>query len=173
MRYIKGVLKGGTWMGWDLLNSSELDPEVAGLALEKCARLHSRFSHITMQPQLRRWNSYVERRGPLRRKIKSWHRMSQFDKCQTSSEPIRVSKWFWNMVLLVWSSGQCRFDIYQTFDMFFMLPFWRFDYYGVGTDDLSKVKQTIFMFIDLFGLEKFDYNTLARNLRIKQLNLFN
>ena len=48
---------------------------------------------------------------------------------------------------------------------------YRFDYYGVGTDDLSKVKQTLFMFIDLFGLEKFDYNTLARKLIIiKQLN---
>ena len=43
----------------------------------------------------------------------------------------------------------------------------RFDYYGVGTDDLSKVKQTLFMFIDLFGLEKFDYNTLVRSESIK------
>ena len=36
-----------------------------------------------------------------------------------------------------------------------------FDYFGLDTDDLSKVKQALFMFIDLFGLEKFDYNTLV------------
>ena len=38
----------------------------------------------------------------------------------------------------------------------------RFDYYGLETDDITKVKQTLFMFIDLFGLEKFDYDTLVR-----------
>jgi len=37
-----------------------------------------------------------------------------------------------------------------------------FDYYGLETDDITKVRQTLFMFIDLFGLEKFDYDTLVR-----------
>ena len=27
---------------------------------------------------------------------------------------------------------------------------------------MSRVKKSLFMFIDLFGLEKFDYNTLVR-----------
>ena len=39
--------------------------------------------------------------------------------------------------------------------------FLRFDYYGTNIDDMMKVKKALFMFIDLFGLEKFDYNTLV------------
>ena len=39
--------------------------------------------------------------------------------------------------------------------------FLRFDYYGTNIDDMMKVKKSLFMFIDLFGLEKFDYNTLV------------
>ena len=46
--------------------------------------------------------------------------------------------------------------------IFFNSPnIFSFDYFGLDTDDLSKVKQALFMFIDLFGLEKFDYNTLV------------
>ena len=59
-----------------------------------------------------------------------------------------------------WSHAPCRGLLIINF-------LFRFDYYGIGADDLSKVKQTLFMFIDLFGLENFDYNTLARKLRIK------
>ena len=33
---------------------------------------------------------------------------------------------------------------------------------------MTKVKQALFMFIDLFGLEKFDYNTLVRRLSFQK-----
>ena len=29
-------------------------------------------------------------------------------------------------------------------------------------DDMEKVRKALFMFVDLFGLERFDYETLAR-----------
>ena len=40
--------------------------------------------------------------------------------------------------------------------------FVRFSYFGSTLDDMTKVKRALYMFTDLFGLEKFEYDTLAR-----------
>ena len=41
------------------------------------------------------------------------------------------------------------------------LLLFRFSYYGTTLDDMTKVKKAIFMFVDLFGLERFEYDTLV------------
>ena len=40
----------------------------------------------------------------------------------------------------------------------------RFTFYALNMDDMTKVKKALFMFIDLFGLERFDYEVLVRFL---------
>ena len=44
------------------------------------------------------------------------------------------------------------------------MPFFYFSYtfYALNMDDNKKVKKALFMFVDLFGLERFDYETLVR-----------
>jgi len=37
-----------------------------------------------------------------------------------------------------------------------------FSYYGTTLDDMTKVRKAVFMFVDLFGLERFEYDTLVR-----------
>ena len=37
-----------------------------------------------------------------------------------------------------------------------------FTFYALNMDDNEKIKKAIFMFVDLFGLERFDYDTLVR-----------
>ena len=53
------------------------------------------------------------------------------------------------------------------------IHFFRFNYYGLETDDITKVRQTLFMFIDLFGLEKFDYHTLVGEEENLSFHIFN
>lgn len=38
----------------------------------------------------------------------------------------------------------------------------RFTFYALNTDSMAKVRKALFMFVDLFGLERFDYETLVR-----------
>ena len=38
----------------------------------------------------------------------------------------------------------------------------RFTFYALNLDDMEKVKKALFMFVDLFGLDRFDYETLVR-----------
>ena len=42
----------------------------------------------------------------------------------------------------------------------------RFSYYGTTLDDMTKVKKAIFMFVDLFGLERFEYDTLVSGKKL-------
>ncbi len=39
---------------------------------------------------------------------------------------------------------------------------YRFTFYALNMDDTEKIKKALFMFVDLFGLERFDYDTLVR-----------
>ena len=49
--------------------------------------------------------------------------------------------------------------------IFIFLHFtFRFTFYALNMDDLTKVKKALYMFTDLFGLERFDYDTLVRFL---------
>merc|ERR1719427_489196 len=38
----------------------------------------------------------------------------------------------------------------------------KFSYYGTTMNEMKKVKNALFMFVDLFGLERFEYEILAR-----------
>ena len=38
----------------------------------------------------------------------------------------------------------------------------RFTFYALNMDDNDKVRKALFMFVDLFGLERFDYEVLVR-----------
>jgi cAMP and cAMP-inhibited cGMP 3',5'-cyclic phosphodiesterase 10 len=38
----------------------------------------------------------------------------------------------------------------------------RFTFYALNMDDMEKVRKALFMFVDLFGLDRFDYETLVR-----------
>ena len=38
----------------------------------------------------------------------------------------------------------------------------RFTFYATGMDEMKKVRKALFMFVDLFGLERFEYETLVR-----------
>ena len=40
----------------------------------------------------------------------------------------------------------------------------RFTFYALNMDDTLKVKKALFMFTDLFGLSRFDYETVVRFL---------
>ena len=51
----------------------------------------------------------------------------------------------------------------QKFSSFSTCTF-RFTFYALNMDDLTKVKKALYMFTDLFGLERFDYDTLVRFL---------
>ena len=53
--------------------------------------------------------------------------------------------------------------------MFFQLNFTiSYTFYGLGMSDMKKVRKAVFMFSDLFGLERYDYNKLVReNLKEK------
>ena len=37
-----------------------------------------------------------------------------------------------------------------------------YTFYGLGMSDMKKVRKAVFMFSDLFGLERYDYNKLVR-----------
>lgn len=37
----------------------------------------------------------------------------------------------------------------------------RFTYYATGLDDMMKVRKSLFMFVDLFGVDRFEYETLV------------
>ena len=37
-------------------------------------------------------------------------------------------------------------------------------YYATGLDDMAKVRKALFMFVDLFGLERYPFDTLVRNI---------
>ena len=37
-----------------------------------------------------------------------------------------------------------------------------FTFYALNMDDMTKVKKALYMFVDLFGLERFDYECLVR-----------
>lgn len=39
-----------------------------------------------------------------------------------------------------------------------------FTFYALNMDDMDKVRKSLFMFVDLFGLERFDYETVVRFL---------
>ena len=41
----------------------------------------------------------------------------------------------------------------------FIFP--RFSYYATGLSDMVKVRKALFMFTDLFGVERYNYNTLV------------
>ena len=38
----------------------------------------------------------------------------------------------------------------------------RFTYYALEMEDMMKVRKALFMFVDLFGAERFDYETCVR-----------
>lgn len=40
----------------------------------------------------------------------------------------------------------------------------RFTFYALDMEDMQKVRKSLFMFVDLFGLERFDYDVLVRFL---------
>ena len=40
--------------------------------------------------------------------------------------------------------------------------YFSFSFYALNMDDSLKVKKALFMFVDLFGTERFDYDTLVR-----------
>ena len=42
--------------------------------------------------------------------------------------------------------------------------YFRFTFYALNMDDTLKVKKALFMFTDLFGLSRFDYETVVRFL---------
>ena len=37
----------------------------------------------------------------------------------------------------------------------------RYLYYATGLDDMAKVRKALFMFVDLFGLERYSFDTLV------------
>ena len=44
-----------------------------------------------------------------------------------------------------------------------LVPFhFSFSFYALNMDDSLKVKKALFMFVDLFGTERFEYETLVR-----------
>ena len=43
-----------------------------------------------------------------------------------------------------------------------MTSYFSFSFYALNMDDSLKVKKALFMFVDLFGTERFDYDTLVR-----------
>ena len=40
----------------------------------------------------------------------------------------------------------------------------RFTFYALNLDDMIKVRKALFMFVDLFGLTRFEYETVVRFL---------
>ena len=36
-----------------------------------------------------------------------------------------------------------------------------YSFYATGMDNMTKVRKSIFMFFDLFGLERFEYQTIV------------
>ena len=38
----------------------------------------------------------------------------------------------------------------------------RFSFYALNLDEMEKVRKALYMFMDLFGLDRFEYETLAR-----------
>ena len=46
----------------------------------------------------------------------------------------------------------------------------RFSYYATGLSDMEKVRKALFMFTDLFGVERYNYNTLVTFLLTVRTN---
>ena len=40
--------------------------------------------------------------------------------------------------------------------------FFRFTYYALDLGEMAKVRKALFMFVDLFGMERFEYETVVR-----------
>ena len=43
-----------------------------------------------------------------------------------------------------------------------------YTFYGLGMSDMKKVRKAVFMFSDLFGLERYDYSKLVRCIWTKK-----
>ena len=43
-----------------------------------------------------------------------------------------------------------------------MYHLYSFTFYATGLDDMGKVRKALFMFVDLFGVERFEFETLVR-----------
>ena len=42
-----------------------------------------------------------------------------------------------------------------------MFVFLRFSYYATGMSDMAKVRKALFMFVDLFGMERYNFEKLV------------
>ena len=42
-----------------------------------------------------------------------------------------------------------------------MSIFVRFSYYATGMSDMAKVRKALFMFVDLFGMERYNFEKLV------------
>ena len=56
----------------------------------------------------------------------------------------------------------------------------RFSYYATGMSDMAKVRKALFMFVDLFGMERYNFEklvnfivTVKTNYRSKVVNYIN
>ena len=61
-----------------------------------------------------------------------------------------------------------------------MSIFIRFSYYATGMSDMAKVRKALFMFVDLFGMERYNFEklvnfivTVKTNYRSKVVNYIN
>ena len=61
-----------------------------------------------------------------------------------------------------------------------MSIFVRFSYYATGMSDMAKVRKALFMFVDLFGMERYNFEklvnfivTVKTNYRSKVVNYIN
>ena len=61
-----------------------------------------------------------------------------------------------------------------------MFVFLRFSYYATGMSDMAKVRKALFMFVDLFGMERYNFEklvnfivTVKTNYRSKVVNYIN
>ena len=52
-------------------------------------------------------------------------------------------------------------DFKTIIQMFFFFLI-RFTFYALNMDDMEKVKKALYMFVDLFGLDRFEFETLVR-----------
>jgi hypothetical protein len=44
-----------------------------------------------------------------------------------------------------------------------MMNYLSYLFYATGLSDMEKVKKSIFMFVDLFGLERYSFDTLVKH----------
>ena len=56
----------------------------------------------------------------------------------------------------------------KAFELILQGEIFSFSYFASNVDDIGKIEKVLYMFVDLFGTDRFERDILVRNLRLEK-----